>query len=66
MQEFQITIEETVTGSFKVVANTNKEAIKIAIEKYKNGEFVNEPGEIEERRIASLDVTGHLNAWENF
>ena len=51
MKKFTITIEETVSASFAVDANSIADALKIADEKYKNCEFVLEPGELINLRI---------------
>ena len=40
MKEYDVTIEETITQGFKVKANSPEEAEDIAIQKYKNEEFV--------------------------
>lgn len=46
MKEYKVLIEETVSGEFKVLANNEEEAVRIAKSKYDKGEFVNEPGEL--------------------
>ena len=45
MKKFVIAIEETVVGEFEVIAETENEAKEIAHKKYKNREFMLEPGE---------------------
>ena len=51
---YKIGIEETVVGSFQVEASSREEAIKFAIEKYHNSEFVNEPGDLIDKRITHI------------
>jgi len=46
MQKFKITIEEMVSETFEVLADNDDQAISIAIEKHKSGEFVLEPGNL--------------------
>lgn len=50
--KYIIEIEETVVGNFEVEANSKEEALAIAKNKYDNCEFVNEPGELVEKRFA--------------
>ena len=40
MNTYKVAIEETVVQNFDVIATSEKEVIKVAIRKYKNGEFV--------------------------
>ena len=44
MQTYFVTIQETVTDTFEVEANSINEALRIAKEKYNACEFVLEPG----------------------
>lgn len=55
MKVFKIIIEETITGTFEVFAETPEQALAFGIEKYKNGEFVLEPGEVQHRQIAVVN-----------
>lgn len=43
---FEITIEESVSKTFLVKADSEEEAERIATEKYKNGVFTLEPGNL--------------------
>lgn len=43
MKKFTIVIEETLADRFEVEAETEEEALKIAIQKYKNAEFILQP-----------------------
>ena len=49
--KYCISIEEIVVGDFEVEANSKEEALAIAKNKYNNCEFVNEPGDLVEKRI---------------
>ena len=51
---YNIGIEETVVGHFEIEASSREEAIKFAIEKYHNSEFVNEPGDLIDKRITHI------------
>lgn len=52
---FQVTIEETVVECFDVYAKNIDEAVLIAENKYKNGEFVLSPGDVTNKRIFAID-----------
>lgn len=53
MQEFEIIIEETVSQTFAIQANSKEDALQIAREKHKTAELVLEPGDL-------IDVKIHL------
>lgn len=55
MKKIIVTIEELIAQDFVVTANSMEEAIEIAKEKYKAGEFVLLPGEVHEKKIAAYD-----------
>ena len=52
MTKYTIAIEETVVEEFEVIAETEKEALEIAHKKYKNKEFMLEPGEVQYAQMA--------------
>ena len=47
MKKYAIAIEETVVKEFEVYAGDSEEAMEIAEKKYKNGEFILDPGDIQ-------------------
>lgn len=53
--KFLVNIEEVVTETFEIEANSVEEALEIAREKYDNGEMVLEPGELIETRASAYD-----------
>ena len=57
MKKFIVTIEEKVSEEFEVLAEDNEEAEKIAAEKYRNGEFVLEPGNLVAKQMEIHNVT---------
>ena len=67
MNRYIVNIEETVNEDFEVYAESPQEAFEIAAEKYENGEFVLEPGNLTDKKIA---VFGENNEqfidWEEF
>ncbi len=66
MKKFTVTIEETVTQDFKVEAETAEEALRIAEEKYSDGEFVLEPGEVIAKKMAITSPTNRATEWREF
>lgn len=44
--QFEILIEETISDTFLINATTKEEAIRLAYEKYKKGEFLLAPGNL--------------------
>lgn len=66
MQKFTITIEETVSQSFNVEAETMEEAMEIAEAKYKSGEFVLEPGDLGAKQMMCEDDKGNCTEWTEF
>lgn len=64
--KYCISIEEIVVGNFEVEANSKEEALAIAKNKYDNCEFVNEPGDLVEKRIVVRDNDENFCEWEKF
>lgn len=64
MQTYKIGIEEIVSGEFEVEAETVEQALEIAKEKYRSGEFVLEPGELQSKNLAVLEPES--TEWEEF
>lgn len=52
MKKHIVTIEEHVAKDFAVYAESAEEALKIAEKKYKDCEFVLEPGEVQDRQMS--------------
>lgn len=68
MKNFKITIEEHISGVFYVEATDIEEAMEIAENKYKMGEFVVEPDGYPTAKLmmAEDDETGECTEWEEF
>ena len=65
--KFKITIEEHVSQVFEVEAMDIDEAMEIAEEKYYDGEFVLEPGEVTARLMMAEDEFGdEQTEWVEF
>ena len=56
MKEFTIAIEEMTVQEFKVIADSEEEAIELAEKKYKDGEFVLESGEVHFKQMTVLNT----------
>ena len=65
-KKFEVTIEEMVSKTFLIEAQSDDEAMVIAIEKYKNGEFVLEPGNLvaKQMEIHSLEKDTYTEWFE--
>lgn len=65
-KKFKITIEEMVSEDFEVEAETIEEAMKIAEDKYYNGEFVLEPGNLVCKQMMADDGEDDVTEWVEF
>ncbi len=62
-----VTIEETVSETFEVEANSVEEALEIAKEKYYDGEFVLEPGNVVGKMIQGREENSEESTeWSDF
>ncbi len=66
MGRFFITIEETVSKTFEVMAENEKQAKKIAMNNYNSGKFMLAPGELTYKQIQVCDDDNTLIDWEEF
>ncbi len=66
MSVYSIVIEETVSKSFNVMASSKKQALAIAEDKYKTGEFVLDPGEVQQRKMAVIEAENIGIEWIEF
>ena len=67
MKEFEVYIEETCSQKFIVMAKDMEEAEEIAMEKYDEGEFVLEPGELVSKCMMTRDTeTDEETNWCEF
>ena len=67
MPKFKVTIEEHVSETFEVEANDIEEAMNIAEDKYNNGEFVLEPGNLTYKNMmAESDDGKDVTEWVEF
>ena len=66
MKKYIIAIEETVVDEFEIEANDFEEALAIATEKYRKGELVLCPGELQFKQIAILKPDYESTEWIEF
>lgn len=65
MGKFKVAIEETVVDEFTVEADSESEALEIARQKYRKGEFVLEPGEVQYKQMAVVSEKEN-HEWHEF
>lgn len=63
MPKYTITIEEMVSQDFEVEAATADEAMEIAEQKYRDGEFVLEPGNLVCTQMAITNPSEEATEW---
>ena len=63
MNLFTVTIEEMVSQNYTILDESREEAIKRAIEMYKQGEIVLSPGSLEMKRV---QLSEDSNEWVEF
>lgn len=61
--KYTITIEETCAKDFEIEANSADEAYETAEQKYKDGEFILDPGECQFRQIAITKPSDEATEW---
>lgn len=66
MKKYTIAIEETIVDEFEIEANDFNEAMNIAEEKYRKGEFVLSPGEVQFKQMAVISPSCERTEWNEF
>lgn len=66
MTKYTIAIEETVVEEFEIEANDSGEALDIAAEKYRKGEFVLCPGEVQFKQMTVVKPDCESTEWSEF
>ncbi|MGL4484493.1 MAG: DpnD/PcfM family protein [Anaerovoracaceae bacterium] len=66
MKQYTIEIQETVYEAFDVKASNADAALEIAERKYKDGEFVLEPGEVTYRELKVILPESEETDWKEF
>lgn len=66
MKKYKITIEEMISQTFDVEADSLEKALEIAEHNYKTGKFVLAPGDLVCKQICGEDADGHCTEWYEF
>ena len=66
MKTYTIAIEETIVEEFEIEANDFGEALDIAAEKYRKGEIVLYPREVQFKQMAVLKPDCESTEWVEF
>lgn len=63
----QVTIEETLSQTFEVEANSAEEAMELARERYNSGEYVVETDNVTNRQMeGACEENGEVTSWVEF
>jgi len=63
MKTYRVIIEEIMSEEFELDAESEKEAISKAMDAYKSGEFVLEPGNFEYAQLKVIDENDKCSEW---
>ena len=63
MKTYRVIIEETISEEFELEAESEKEAISKAMDAYKSGEFILEPGNFEYAQLKVTDEDDKCSEW---
>lgn len=66
MEKYTIAIEEVVSQEFEVDADNAEEAMELAAQRYRNGEYILEPGEVQFKQMAITKPCSKVTAWVEF
>ncbi len=59
-------LNETVSETFEIEANSEEEAVSVAIQEYNAGNFVVSADNVEYRQISVVDENGEFTDWITF
>ena len=66
MTKYTVAIEETVVEEFEIEANDFGEALDIVAEKYRKGEIILSPREVQFKQMAVVKPYCELTEWSEF
>lgn len=66
MNRYKIAMEETCVQEFEIEAEDSILALELAKQKYRNGEFVLEPGEPQFHQMAVVSPNNECTEWIEF
>ena len=66
MRKIKVTIEEHISKTFEIKADTIEEAMQIAEDKYRSGKYVLENSCVTARLMSADDGNGDCTEWVEF
>ena len=66
MRQIKVTIEEHISKTFEIEADTIEEAMQIAEDKYRSGEYTLENSCVTARLMSADDGNGDCTEWVEF
>ncbi len=66
MKKYIVAIEETIVQEFELAADNADEALNVAKEKYRNGEFVLDAGEVQLKQMSVILPQDKATEWTKF
>ena len=66
MTKYTIAIEETIVKEFEVFADNTVVAMRIAEKKYKEGDFILNPGEVQFTQMSVVNPSDETTEWCEF
>ena len=66
MTKYTIAIEETIVKEFEVFADNTAAAMRIAEKKYKGGDFILNPGEVQFTQMSVVNPSDETTEWCEF
>ena len=66
MTKYTIAIEETIVKEFEVFADNTAVAVRIAEKKYKEGDFILNPGEVQFTQMSVVNPSDETTEWCEF
>lgn len=64
--KYTIAIEETIVKEFEVFADNTAVAMRIAEKKYKEGDFILNPGEVQFTQMSVVNPSDETTEWCEF
>ena len=64
--KYRVTIEESISNTFEIIAENEMQAREIAINNYNLGKSVLEPGELTHKQLQVSENNSTLIDWEEF
>lgn len=66
MEKYVIAMEETIVQEFEINADSAEEAMQLAEERYRNGKYILESGEVQFRQMSIVKPIAESTEWMDF